>query len=353
MFEQSDQQFEELTKLRDRRRRRLFRVLAAGGPSVVGLAVIWWILIVQERLIVDPKTGRLKFQKAPLYLEEKGHDVTGHRYLYDAHLGWKNIPYWESKTFGRYLKINSLGLRDREHPYEKPAGVQRVLVLGDSFAWGYGVSNRETFSSQLEKRFESENMPWEVLNAGVSGWGTDQELLYLQRDGLRFSPDIVVVAFFLGNDPENNSTSKKYGLQKPWFPDLDLMLSNVPVPLPGSSKKPESTKVDPIELSAAILTRMGEVCESHGCPLIVMKFGEYLGFDPRNAEDWAAETRQLKSLLPEGVHFFDWDQQLEARSISGYDVIEGNDEGHWNAFGHELTAEFLFEFLEPHTRSKP
>ena len=82
-----------------------------------------------------------------IYIQEPGHERTGHRYLYDPRLGWRNIPGWEATTNGKKLTINSRGLRDREYALAKPAGVRRVLVLGDSYTWGYGVANDEILRS--------------------------------------------------------------------------------------------------------------------------------------------------------------------------------------------------------------
>ena len=105
-----------------------------------------------------------------MYLYEEGYQVTGHRYLYDPLLGWRNIPRWEATTFGRQLTINSKGLRDREYPFDKPGGTKRILVLGDSYVWGYGVADDEIFTVYLEERLAGSSPPWEVLNSGVSGW---------------------------------------------------------------------------------------------------------------------------------------------------------------------------------------
>ena len=124
----------------------------------------------------------------PVYVKEPGHERTGHFYLFDATLGWRNVPNWTAKTRGQPLTINSRGLRDREYTLAKPLGVKRLLVLGDSFVWGYGVGDDDIFTEVLERRFESERRPWQVVNTGVSGWGTDQQYLFLKNEGLSISP---------------------------------------------------------------------------------------------------------------------------------------------------------------------
>ena len=133
------------------------------------------LMVRQEWLIRDEETGGWRFQRPPLYIQEPGHEHTGHKYLYDSQLGWRNIPGWSATTNGQPLTINSKGLRDREYAYERAADVGRILVLGDSYAWGYGVADDEVFTEVLEAKLAADERRWEVINTGVSGWGTDQE----------------------------------------------------------------------------------------------------------------------------------------------------------------------------------
>ena len=84
----------------------LFRLVAVGVPVLAGLILALGILVARQRLTVV-RTGRItglprvEWQSGPIYLEEPGHDTTGHRYLYDERLGWRNIPNWRATTFGR------------------------------------------------------------------------------------------------------------------------------------------------------------------------------------------------------------------------------------------------------------
>jgi hypothetical protein len=107
---------------------------------------------------------------------------------------------------------NSQGFRGRrEYPVQKPPGVFRVIVLGDSVALGHGAGDEETFSAVLEKKL-SEARPAEVVNMGVSGFGTAEELIQLKAVGFEYSPDLVILCYFT-NDPYNNSVSKLYTLE--------------------------------------------------------------------------------------------------------------------------------------------
>lgn len=94
------------------------------------------------------------------------------------------------------VQLNSHGLRDLERPVEKPPGVRRVLLLGDSFAFA-AVPRDQSFAAMLDEDLGDRV---EVINAGVPGWTTWQEAAWLRRDGLAYGPDAIVVALFVGND---------------------------------------------------------------------------------------------------------------------------------------------------------
>lgn len=99
-----------------------------------------------------------------------------------------------------YERTNSHGQRDRERTLEKPGGVRRVLLLGDSVVEGYGLRESETISRQLEDLYADGST--EVLNFGVSAYCTRAEIELLEAKGLRFDPDVVVLVF-VENDFDN------------------------------------------------------------------------------------------------------------------------------------------------------
>jgi lysophospholipase L1-like esterase len=110
-------------------------------------------------------------------------------------------------------RINAAGLRGPEVAEEKPAGVRRVAVLGDSIAFGYWVADEDAFPRQLERIFSEGNPPVrrvEVLNFGVPGYNLEQSTEVLRSRALRFAPDAIVVALCL-NDLESD-LSYEYGL---------------------------------------------------------------------------------------------------------------------------------------------
>jgi hypothetical protein len=135
-------------------------------------------------------------------------------YRYDAGLGWAPIPNSISTvTNARTIHVqhNSLGLRDQEFQSD---GRPAIMFLGDSLVWGLDAEADERFSEILKPRIPN----YRVVPAGVSGYGTDQEYLLLQRLWPTIKPAIVVLMFCTQNDREDNSTNIRYeGYHKPYF----------------------------------------------------------------------------------------------------------------------------------------
>lgn len=123
--------------------------------------------------------------------------------------------YWHhSADVDVEFRINRQGMRaDRDFEYAKPPAVRRIVSLGDSFTIGYEVDVRDTFSSVLERELRARGLEVEVLNAGVSGYSNAEECLYLERELLRYEPDLVLVTFF-GNDLVDNVRSGLFRLDE-------------------------------------------------------------------------------------------------------------------------------------------
>jgi hypothetical protein len=138
----------------------------------------------------------------------------------DPVLGVRLTPgargWWtqEEREFLVPVEVNHLGLRDRERERAKPPGVFRVLLLGDSFVEAMHVPMEATIGHRLEAALNARGAPRvEVLSAGVSGYGTASEVLFFEHEGKRYAPDVVVLAFYPGNDVKNNSPTLENNLK--------------------------------------------------------------------------------------------------------------------------------------------
>jgi hypothetical protein len=123
----------------------------------------------------------------------------------DLKLGFVHAPNTRAFLMGVDVRISSQGLRDREYLYAKPAGVFRVLMLGDSTVLGWGVKAEDTAAKVLERELGG---GFEVINTGVGNYGTVQEFTYYKTYGRLFHPDLVILQYFI-NDPEPVPTRKE------------------------------------------------------------------------------------------------------------------------------------------------
>lgn len=125
--------------------------------------------------------------------------------------------------------INSQGLRDDVHPLARRDGIRRILLLGDSFMFGTGVAQNETLAARLEQMIAGV----EVINAGVPGYDLGMEYLYYRHEGVRFRPDLILIAFFV------NDISP--------YVDLDVTYGEDGVPI-SYAVKPEVVRREESEL---------------------------------------------------------------------------------------------------------
>ena len=142
----------------------------------------------------------------------------------DPARGWAPPPGTEAwqRLEGRALvQINSAGFRGREHATDKPPKTLRIAVLGDSFTEAVQVPVEETFWALLEQRLrectDTRERLVEVINFGVSGYSTAQELLALRTRVSAFRPDLVLLAFFAANDLVENSRALDHDPLRPYF----------------------------------------------------------------------------------------------------------------------------------------
>jgi hypothetical protein len=209
---------------------RVARVAFALLAPLLGIAVVAGIFEVGLRL-----TGHVAiyemYSKPSLF------------WRYDELLGWSHEPGASGEFVGPrpwpiefrgHVSINSLGLRGPEIGPRQPSEL-RVLFSGDSMVAALEVDYEQTFIALLETMLRDRlGVPVRGINAGVRGYGTDQDYLYFRDRGWRLEPDLVVF-FHSGNDPSDNTTlhEMRRPFGKPAFslkPDGTLDLVGAPVP---------------------------------------------------------------------------------------------------------------------------
>lgn len=142
-------------------------------------------------------------------------------------VGWGFVPntrftFARRNEFEVDVQINSKGLREREIPYAKEKDTFRILLLGDSFSAALQVPLRLTWHKIIERTLnENPRVPKkiEIINSGVPGYGTSQELLYYRYEGYKYNPDLVLIEVFHNDISElyPRPLQERRNEEKPFF----------------------------------------------------------------------------------------------------------------------------------------
>jgi lysophospholipase L1-like esterase len=307
------------------------------------------------------------------------HDTFGHFHV-PGRQGWQYSPEYTT-----YTAINSNGLRDVEYSYEKKDGVYRILIIGDSFAEGLQVNMDQTFAKVLEKELNDAETPTvEVINAGVSRYGTDNSLLFLEKEGLRYQPDLVIYAFY-PNDVTDN-------IEKGFFSVVDGNLEYQPVRislidrirgpiydisyiyrvglsvslvlnqradptlistdwglvLPIYREELQPREENAWQLTGALLIEMRDVVNSSGAKLMVVYLPESFQISDRqwsqvehsqeNLERYAPQQR-LSQEIPNGIMYLDLTPGFQTNKLT--EELYYQNDLHFNPQGHALAGQLI------------
>ena len=298
---------------------------------------------------------------------------------YDSLLGWAHQPgqegIFETQQFRTSVRINKNGLRDREHSYKRQGDIKRILVLGDSFAWGYGVEESERFSQQLE-----ESLSVEVINAGVSGYSTDQELLWYRNEGIKYETDLVILVV-AGNDVGDNDRQLVSTIYyKPKFVIEDGQLVPTGYPVPETSPQGRfiyslsqrsalayfliqryfdlrslytesgdnsdhanspvsgiSTRSEPFKLTVALIDEMRNIAGLRKSEFMIVATNRWWNSSASETYQDFINTLRAKGFLV-----------LDVESMPRFDpeVMLIPNDGHWNQAGHTFVAEKIKALIE-------
>ncbi len=266
-------------------------------------------------------------------------------FRYDQELGWSPVPnsvaqFQDSRSF--QVRHNSLGLRDIE---PGPPARPTLVVMGDSFVWGYDVEAKDRFTEQLR----SELPGLTIVNAGVPGYGTDQEFLLLKRIWDRIRPDIVLLMFCVDNDRADNMSNRRYGgYFKPYATQgADGLMHFAGQPVPRSrfayfTDNPlvHNLWVARLAVSAFIEVRHPEISLPDRTEQLVGMMQSFV------------EARSATFLVGIQRHEPQLETYLQARRIdyASFDGVPSYslDGAHWTPDGHAVVARRLKALLEPH-----
>jgi len=280
--------------------------------------------------------------------------------VHNRRLGWIMKPFYKN----RGVSHNSYGFRGSREFDFFPQG-KRILFIGDSFTYGLGVNDEETFAASLEQVIDVE-----TINAGVNGYGIDQALLMWEDKGKQFNPDIVILGYFV-DDFFRNANSIRYGA-KPYFlfdrnkqefslrgvpvPDVESLVSSGAIESEGTLRSVQAfswllqkikskLKIynsDELQLQSALseflLKKLNDSIAESGGQLIVLIIG--------HCYDGIPEYSMVEASIIEACHL----NSLECINLAAsmrkedYNSFYGKN-CHWSSKGHRYVANVIAENL--------
>jgi lysophospholipase L1-like esterase len=306
---------------------------------------------------------------------------------YHSELGWfhqknRHAVLKKGRTLEVELTTNNWGFRGlRDYEMRRPEHTKRVMVLGDSFVFGWGVRDQEVLTAQMESQVQN----LEALNLGVAGYGIDQIYISFQKLGLEFRPDYVFIGIYQEDFWRATRAFTDAGYAKPYFSVTDseqLVLHNVPVPEPKQMRVGQFPQVvhRPWVERALWQSALYRVTKK-----MLARLGKDIGIiDPSLDDEWFLGRAILHELIAE-IHSIDAEPVIlivppkewfkntkptslqkslkrfaerehvplidltpvfaEAASQTELTDYYIKDEWHWTVKGHELVANLLLSYL--------
>lgn len=262
---------------------------------------------------------------------------------------WELYPGFQGKGETDWgpcrIRINSYGFRGDEITKKKPAETYRIMVLGDSAAFGYGVDQGEEFPARLQmllsEKYQGKSI--QVLNAAVMGYTTYSSRAYFREKGIRFDPDLVILA--QNNDGERDQEEDKIRAPSPavrplYASEVYLVIRKIiqcseadRFPLKKNLKK----RVAPEDLRANLDAILG-LCKEKGIKAIVVSM-------PRRSAEEESLQSYRKIMKEETLKFDGIFVDMIEQWSGGEGWFPMMDEMHPAAQGHVLIARELAEVI--------
>ncbi len=265
-------------------------------------------------------------------------------------IGHEHMPNTRAHLMGVDVVINNDGLRNADTELNKAAGTKRILMLGDSITFGWGVPSDQTMSSVMEDMIEAvRGGPVDVINAGVGNYNTSMEVAYFLHKGRLYEPDVVVLNYFI-NDAEptpvygNTSWIARHsyayavvggawdGLRRQLLGDADWREYY------SGLYAPDATGWRATKTSIAALA---DYCRQHDIKLIVANIPEL-----RELVDYpfAGITREVEKVVEDvGVEFVDLMPAVAGKPARTLWVTEPDP--HPNSSAHNLMGTYLSDYV--------
>jgi hypothetical protein len=271
----------------------------------------------------------------------------------NSQIGHEHRPDAHALLMGVDVTTNRNKLRDREIPFERTTGKFRILMLGDSLTFGWGVRVEQTFAKRLESKLNDNGIAAEVINAGVGNYNTSMEVAYYFAEGYCYRPDIVVLNYFI-NDAEEMPHYQFSWLQRQSAAltfiasRIDIIMRRLHVATRQDWYTYFRNLYDTSESNAGwrgvedAVQRFAKFNRDRGIEAIVINLPELRQLKPY---PFKVEERQVRTLAEQnGLIYLDAlpaiaDLQPQSLWVSDQDP-------HPNSVAHDRFAAFIYDFLK-------
>lgn len=271
----------------------------------------------------------------------------------DPSQGHNHIPNRSAHLMGVDIVINSHGHRNKETSINKPPGITRVAMLGDSLTFGWGVPSKNTVSERLEVLLNEnrDGKQFEVINTGIGNTNTEMQVARFLADEVKFSPDIVVLNYFI-NDAEpipqpTKNILMKYSAAYVFF---SLRMASIGRIFFGGKQwhqyyldlyKEESEGWQRVQI---FFKKLSEYCRSKNIRLVFVNYPELHQFRPYS---FTVVTQKLKNMADQQeVPFFNLFPTLQGQKEENLWV--SRQDQHPNSLACSLIAQAIKEIFEKH-----
>lgn len=297
-------------------------------------------------------------QETPRWFEEDD------RYAYRLKKNYHQQLTYPGAGVVMDVQTNAFGLRDREWEFDSAKSCANLLLVGDSFVFGYGVNVEDRFDTHLARLLEENGEQYCLYNAGVPGWGTVQQTRFARDHFELFNPDIVVMAF-CGNDPSDDTqflsgelVFSEKGLAdfpgKTWLRTHShlyrFVLRHTTTLRRALALKARQDGEAPVHVDAQSAGAMSEQEWDRSLDLLRAFHKDFLAFKPSgkmillatNPED--PEIRRRLGSLDQGDTLRYLDLYAAIAPLKPEDRVLPYDR-HWSKQVHRIVAEELYQFL--------
>lgn len=338
------------------------RILLLLGSTLVSLLIAEWLC----RVLVAPQDS-IRFQQDVDELDGLRLHEAARMIENDPQLFWKllpdtRIPEESWPFFGVIANRQSLR-EDHDIPVSKPAGQTRILFLGDSCTFGYGVSHDAAFVEVAESLLKQQGREVECINAGVPGYTLFQGCRYLETEGLKYQPDLVVFNFGWNDSAtwDHLGDRDHHALLQAMQPPGPLRHSRICQLIWGHLNQPKATQAGkrprllPDEFAAA-LGEARDLLQQHDIPMLVLLWPLRVN----STADALADT--YNPWQREMIRFGSSDPLLLEPAVPGLldlvpvgrDLVRRHgaeaiyyDQGHVTPVAHRAIAEAIVRHLDP------